>query len=160
MTMASSGEPRSLFQRRVVAPLVGLLAQGVTPEKLALSLAFGLVISCCPLLGSTTALCALAAFAFRLNPVAIQVVNYAAYPLQLALLLPFWSLGARLFGGAPVPLLPSEVAALFRADFWGASRLYGGTALRGAALWLLIAPPAILVAQRPMLWLLRRVWRR
>src|SRR5262249_23980874 len=133
----------SLLQRRVVAPIVGLLTQGITPERIALSLAFGLVISCCPLIGATTALCALAALAFRLNPVAIRVANFAVYPLQIALLLPFRRLGAALFGAPPVPLSPAQVAALFRADFWGASGQYGLTALRGAVVWLLVAGPAI-----------------
>ena len=153
-------KPGGLLRRRLLEPILGLLKQGISPEKIALSLAFGLVLASCPVLGITTGLCALAAAALRLNHVAIQLVNYAAYPLQFALLLPFWRLGARVFGAAQVPLSPSQVAALFRADFWGASQLYLGTALHGAAVWALIAPVAILILYRLLVIGLRRIARR
>jgi hypothetical protein len=52
---------RGFFHRRVVAPIVALLTQGITPEKIALSLAFGIVLGIFPVLGSTTVLCAVAA---------------------------------------------------------------------------------------------------
>ena len=146
-------------RRRLVGPLAAQLRQGVTPEKIALSLATGAVISCCPLLGATTAICALAAIVLRLNHVAIQVVNYAAAPLQLALILPFWRLGAAMFGSEPVPLSPDRIAALFRADFWGATARYGVTALRGALVWALIAVPAVLALDRVFRAVLRRVWK-
>jgi uncharacterized protein (DUF2062 family) len=85
------------LHRRLVRPVLDLLRQGVTPEKIALSLALGVALGVFPVLGSTTALCALAALALRLNLPAIQIVNYFVYPLQIALLIPFFRLGERLF---------------------------------------------------------------
>jgi uncharacterized protein (DUF2062 family) len=70
------------FSRRLVRPLLDLLRQGVTPEKIALSVALGVMLGVFPVLGSTTALCALAAFAWQLNLPSIQIVNYFAYPLR------------------------------------------------------------------------------
>ena len=67
---------RGFFHRRVVAPIVALLTQGITPEKIALSLAFGIVLGIFPVLGSTTVLCAAAALVFGLNLPAIQLVNW------------------------------------------------------------------------------------
>ncbi len=67
---------RGFFHRRVVAPIVALLTQEITPEKLALSLAFGIVLGIFPVLGSTTVLCAAAALVFGLNLPAIQLVNW------------------------------------------------------------------------------------
>jgi uncharacterized protein (DUF2062 family) len=49
------------FSRRLVRPLLNLLRQGVTPEKIALSVALGVMLGVFPVLGATTALCALAA---------------------------------------------------------------------------------------------------
>ena len=82
---------RGFFDRRVVGPSMALLTQGITPEKIALSLAFGIVLGIFPVPGSTTMLCAAAAVVFRLNLPAIQLVNYvvslatvffiAVYPL-------------------------------------------------------------------------------
>ena len=72
-----------------MGPIVMLLKQGTAPEKIALSLSMGFVLGIFPVIGSTTLLCAAAAFMFKLNLPAIQLVNYFVYPLQLGLLLPF-----------------------------------------------------------------------
>jgi hypothetical protein len=60
---------RGFWRRRVLDALVGLLAQGLTPERLAVSLVLGLF----PVVGVTTLLCLAAGFAFRLNHVALQL---------------------------------------------------------------------------------------
>ena len=105
-----SHEPReSLLQRRIVRPVIELLREGVTPEKIALSIAFGITLGVFPVLGSTTALCALAALTFRLNLPAIQLVNYFVYPLQVAFLIPFFRLGEKLFGAQHLPLSVAQI---------------------------------------------------
>ncbi|MFP5305375.1 MAG: DUF2062 domain-containing protein, partial [Gammaproteobacteria bacterium] len=71
------------WQRRVVAPIVAQLRQGITPEKIALTLALGAVLGIFPILGSTTLLCAVAGVWLRLNQPVIQIVNYFMYPLQI-----------------------------------------------------------------------------
>jgi uncharacterized protein (DUF2062 family) len=43
------------FYRHLVRPILDLLRQGVTPEKIALSLALGMALGVFPVLGSTTA---------------------------------------------------------------------------------------------------------
>ena len=68
------------FHRRIIAPIVALLTQGITPEKIALSLACGIVLGIFPVLGSTTILCAAAAVLFGLNLPAIQLVNSLDLP--------------------------------------------------------------------------------
>src|SRR5258706_253132 len=88
----------SFWQRRVVIPILNQLKQGITPEKIALTIALGALLSVFPILGATTLLCSLAAFALRLNQPIIQVINYLAYPLQIALLIPFYRAGERLLG--------------------------------------------------------------
>ena len=52
---------REFLQRRLVAPLLVLLRQGVTPRELALCLALGITIGLIPVLGVSTALCAVVA---------------------------------------------------------------------------------------------------
>ena len=88
---------KGFLYRKLVWPLLDLLRQGVSPGKIALSLALGVALGVFPVLGSTTTLCALAAFALQLNLPAIQIVNYFVYPLQIALLIPFFRLGEKLF---------------------------------------------------------------
>ena len=77
---------------------------GASPERLAWSIAVGLLIGINPLLGSTTILCLAAAMLFRLNVAASQLGNHIVYPLELLLFLPFLHLGTRIFHTQPIPL--------------------------------------------------------
>jgi uncharacterized protein (DUF2062 family) len=103
------------FRRQIARPIVELLRQGVTPEKMALSLALGVALGVFPVLGTTTALCALVAFIWRLNLPAIQIVNYFVYPLQIALLIPFFRAGEKLFGRPHLPLSVTQILAAVHA---------------------------------------------
>src|SRR6185437_6664435 len=73
-----------------------LLLEGISPQRLALTLALGFVLGCIPLVGIPTGLCAILAVVFRLNLPAIQAANYAAMPFQLALLVPLVRLGGKM----------------------------------------------------------------
>src|SRR5262249_21127692 len=79
---AGRGMTNGFFRRRVARPILELLIEGVTPEKIALSLALGAAFGVFPALGWTTTLCAVLAFALKLNLPAIQLVNYLMYPVQ------------------------------------------------------------------------------
>jgi len=136
---------RGFFYNRVIAPIVALLTQGITPEKIALSLAFGIVLGVFPVLGSTTILCAAAALIFRLNLPAIQLVNYLIYPLQLFFLLPFIRLGEMLFRAAPLQLSLAQMLAMARADLPHAIATLWLAGVHAMSAWLLIGPPAILL---------------
>ena len=66
---------KAFLQKRLIAPILQLLTQGITPEKIALSLAFGIMLGVFPVLGTTTLLRFAAALIFRLNLAAVQLVN-------------------------------------------------------------------------------------
>jgi uncharacterized protein (DUF2062 family) len=101
--------------------ILAQLHQGVTPERVALTLVLGAALAVFPILGATTLLCAGAALCLRLNQPAIQLVNYFCYPLQLALLVPFYRLGERL--GAPhLSLSIPQLVERFRALLYFACR--------------------------------------
>ena len=119
---------RGFFRRRLIEPIVELLRQGVTPDKIALSLAFGLGLGIFPVLGVSTVLCTVVSIAFRLNLPAIQLVNYLASPLQILLIIPFVRVGEHLLGRAPQPLSISEGFRLMAA---GAVRARAGAPPRG-----------------------------
>ena len=77
------------------------LSQGISPGRLALTLALGFAIGCIPVVGVPTILCATLALALRLNLPAIQAANYAAMPFQLALIVPFVRMGRWLVSADP-----------------------------------------------------------
>lgn len=87
----------SFWRNRIVRPLSGFLTQGLSVQKLALSLALGIMFGIFPVLGTTTILCTLVAIIFKLNLPALQFANYLVYPLQILLLVPFYKLGNLLF---------------------------------------------------------------
>jgi len=94
------------WYRRFALPVLALLRMGASPQRLAWSIAVGLLIGINPLLGSTTLVCIAVAFLFRLNVPASQLANHLMYPLELLLLLPFLRLGTWVFHTAPVPFSP------------------------------------------------------
>ena len=71
------------------------LRQGISPRRLALTLALGFVVGCIPVVGLPTALCVVIALAFRLNQPAIQAANYLAMPFQAALIVPAGTAGRK-----------------------------------------------------------------
>ena len=150
----------SFWKRRVVTPLVAQLKQGVTPEKLALTVALGLVLGIFPILGATTLLCGAAAIALRLNQPVIQLVNYFAYPVQLALIIPIYQAGEKLFENAPIPLSIPLIFERFRADFGQFLRDFGMIAVQGIVVWCILAPVLVAVLYFTMRPLLRKLARR
>jgi uncharacterized protein (DUF2062 family) len=138
---------RGFLSKRAVEPVVALIKQGISPEKISLGMACGIVLGVFPVLGSTTILCGLAAIIFRLNLPAIQLVNYMVYPLQLILLIPFFHLGDLLFQVEPLPFSAQELIALLRSDLWGTIRAFWSTTLHAIVAWLLIGLPTFFILQ-------------
>jgi len=133
---------REFLHRRLVRPIVDLLTQGITPEKIALSIAIGLVVGVFPALGWTTLLCLLVALWLKLNVPAMQLVNYLAYPLQLALLVPFLRAGEFLFRAPRMALSLPLILGMVRADVWHAITALWSETMHAIVAWALIAPVA------------------
>jgi uncharacterized protein (DUF2062 family) len=75
---------KSQLHRRVLEPLLALLKQGISPDRLALCIAIGVVVGNILILGISTILCAAIALIFRLNLAAIQIAQAAMAPTQRA----------------------------------------------------------------------------
>ena len=131
------------LRRRIWEPFLALLKTGLSPRGLAWSVAAGLALGVFPMLGTTTLLCVGAAFAFRLNQPAMQVVNYLAYPLQLALLIPFIRSGERLFGAEAMPLSLSAMLGALKIDPFGTITIFWSRIWHACVVWALLALPAM-----------------
>jgi len=132
------------FQEKISDPILALLKQGLSPKSIASSLAFGAVIGLFPILGTTTAICIFVAAAFRLNQIAIQIANYAVYPLQIILLIPFIRLGEYIFQIKTVTGNPQEIISLARMDIFLVLKTYGISLISGCFAWFICAVPCIL----------------
>ena len=97
--MNPSPAPGSFWQRRVVRPLTALFQQGLTPERIAFTLAIGTACSLFPFLGFTTALNLAAGLRLGLNQPLLQTLNYALGPLHLVMILVYVHLGEWLWRG-------------------------------------------------------------
>jgi uncharacterized protein (DUF2062 family) len=148
---------KDFLQKRLIRPIVQLLTQGITPERIALSLAFGFMLGIFPVLGTTSLLCLAAAMLFRLNLPAVQLVNVLVNPLWFALLIPFIRLGERLFGAPPLAMTASQILALSHAGWLHSISVLWLTALRAAAAWLLVGPAGIIVLYLILVPMIRRL---
>lgn len=140
------------------------LSQGISPRRLALTLALGFAVGCIPVVGIPTVLCAGLALALRLNLPVIQMANYVAMPLQLALIVPFVRLGSWLVPthGGPAPMgLAFDLRALMHPpDLNLAAHLatsIGDLAGKALLAWLLVAIPAVVLMTLALTHMLRRV---
>jgi uncharacterized protein (DUF2062 family) len=131
--------------RRILEPLLALLRQGISPDRLALCVAIGVVVGNIPILGISTLLCAAIALAFRLNLPAIQVVQALMAPTQILLIIPFVRLGEWILRVPPQPVsiekaleIAAHGARYAIAALWDAI-LHAGFA------WILVAPFAVLL---------------
>lgn len=118
------------------------LTQGTSPEKLSLTITLGILLGIIPIIGVTTLLLAILAIRLKLNMIVIQLANYAVYPLQLLLLIPFFKMGQHVFKG---PHLATGFQKIYHA-FVSAplSTLYHfwQLTIQGTAVWIVLSIPA------------------
>ncbi|MEI6593711.1 MAG: DUF2062 domain-containing protein [Holophagaceae bacterium] len=145
MTAPPPGPTGGWLRRRFLDPMLALLRQGLSPSGLAWSMAVGLAFGVFPVLGTSTLLCAVAGFSFRLNQPAMQLVNYLAYPLQMLLLIPFIRVGERLTGQLPLPLSLPALLQGAKADAMGTLASLGSRLLPACLAWALLALPAMVL---------------
>lgn len=128
----------TVWNRKIVRPILEFLRQGLTPEKLSFTIALGITLGVAPVLGSTVLLCSLAAIAFRLNLAAIQLVNWLVYPFQLALLIPFYRIGGWIFRTPPSELSVAHIFALIRTNTLHAIATLWTVTIHAVVAWLLL----------------------
>jgi len=146
--------------RRVALPVLALLRMGASPEKLAWSLAVGLLVGINPILGSTTVLCLAVAFVLRLNIAASQLSNHVVYPLEVILVVPFIRLASRVFQTAPMPLSANDLLHAAREHPLVLSRQLWLWEWHAFVLWAIFAAIAIPVVALALTPLLRRLLKR
>lgn len=138
--MASNSFSLTKIWKDSVTLIVGQLTQGVTPQKIALSIALGFSLGVIPILGMTTLFCTIAGVRLKLNQPVIQLVNWLVYPLQLALLLVFVRIGEWITHAPPVSFSIPELIQTLHQSPVKFFQEFGMIALHGSVAWLFIAP--------------------
>jgi uncharacterized protein (DUF2062 family) len=139
---------KNWLYRRIFEPLLSLLKQGISPNRLALCVAIGVVVGNVPILGISTILCAAIALAFRLNLPAIQLVQAAMAPTQILLIIPFVRLGEWLLRVPPQSVSIKEGLALVAQGAGHAIVALWDAMVHAGFAWVLLAPFAIFFIYR------------
>ena len=133
---------------RLLDPVLKFLKQGMSPQRLALCVAIGIVIGNIPILGISSILCAGIAIAFRLNLPAIQIVQAAMAPTQLLLIIPFVRLGEWLLRAPHQALSIKAGTALIAQGVGHAVVVLWDAIVHAGFAWILVAPPATYLIYR------------
>ncbi|QMU28005.1 DUF2062 domain-containing protein [Adhaeribacter radiodurans] len=114
---------------------------GITPQKLAITGALGVVIGLMPLFGITSFVCTILALRFKLNLPALLLICYLISPLHLILYIPFIEVGLKVFPLTTFKLSLSQITDLFQRDWLVALKTIWLANLAGVLLWLVLAGP-------------------
>jgi uncharacterized protein (DUF2062 family) len=136
------------------------LQQGLTPRRLALTLALGFAVGCIPLVGIPTVVCAALALILGLNQPAIQAANYLVMPLQLLLIVPLVRLGGWLGSGWLLSARPTqglEAAAFLHMAPMRIVTQMGWMAGQALLAWVVLAVPAVLLLTVTLTFVLQRI---
>lgn len=148
---------KTVIGKKILDPIVGFLKAGISPAQLAIAFSLGLVVGIIPLLGATTLLCTVLAFAFRLNMAVLQLANYLVFPLQLLLFIPFFKAGGYLLSPLQVPASVAQIREMFQADFFGAIQQLWVANLQALLVWFLLAVPLYLLLYFLLLQIFKRM---
>ena len=111
------------------------------PHQLALAVTLAVLTGLLPLFFIPTFLLLLVASLFRLNIGLMMVFNYAVWPLQILLFVPYIQLGNWLFGGSAPAISFSYMAHLFKVDFMHALRQLTGVLIMATGAWAVTGVP-------------------
>lgn len=141
-SIANDPVPRPGFwRRRILDPIRAQLTQGVTPDKIALTLGVGAACPLLPFLGLTSLLNLGVGLALRMNQPILQTFNQLLGPVQLALILVQVRLGEILWGATGDRFTVGELVRTFRdsslADLFAR---FGWAGIHAFSAWLLLAP--------------------
>ena len=150
---------REFFRCRILRPLLRQLRGGVTPRRLAWSLALGIVIGINPSVGITTFIVVMLAWTFGLNQIASQIGAQAMAPLHLLLFIPFIELGVFLFHTGRLPLSRRQIEHLSHHP-WRMFREIWQWEWHALIVWAIIAvitmPLLAMYIRRALVLLMRR----
>jgi uncharacterized protein (DUF2062 family) len=155
----SPSPQRTFWQRRVRDPIVLQLTQGITPEKIALTVAIGSAIGLFPIIGTTSLLCFLIGWALKLNQPLIQLINQAMWPVHVPIIFVCVWVGQFLFNAPHAHFSIRYMNELLRNHPSLFFEKFGMTALHAVVGWTVMAPFYVAIIYYLSLPIMRSVTR-
>tara|TARA_B110000438_G_scaffold36459_1_gene36221 strand:+ start:442 stop:921 length:480 start_codon:yes stop_codon:yes gene_type:complete len=141
---------------KIISTVSNLLKQGLSPKKLSMVISLGVAISVFPVLGATTIFCTAVSILFRLNLPAIQLANYAAFPLQIILFFPFLKIGEKVSKVSLDPLSQAHLIDTFDEGFIQAIIILFDYLMIACLGWVLIIIPIFFILNFSILAILKK----
>jgi len=141
---------------KIISTVSNILRQGLSPKKLSMVISLGIAISVLPVLGATTIFCTAVSILFRLNLPAIQLANYAAFPLQIILFFPFLKIGEKVSKVSLDPLSQVHLIATFDEGFIQAIIILFDYLMIACLGWVLIIVPIFFILNFSILAILKK----
>ncbi len=140
-TATPSAPTRGFWRRRLVDPIVGLMTQGVTPERVAATLAVGTACSLFPFLGFTSLLNLGVGLRLRMNQPILQTLNQLLGPIHLVMILVYVRIGEWIWRAEDARFQVGEMITTFRdASFGEFLGRFGWAGMHAFTAWLVTTP--------------------
>ena len=133
-----------IFQKWTKATIT-MLKSGMGRKQIVLCIVLGFVLGIFPVLGATTVLCTVVATILRLNLPAMQLINYLVYPIQLALLTPFYSAGIWFFNHHVKIDTHQNLVLMLKHDLWGSLPALWDLTLYAIFIWAITCPVLFII---------------
>jgi len=159
--MADTPPRRSFWKRRLGDPVLALLTQGVTPDKLAATFAVGTAVSLLPFIGFTTLINVGIGLWLRMNQPLLQAINYLITPLHIVMILFYVRAGEWIWQSQADKFSIGEVITTFRdASLGEFLQRFGWAGVHAFTAWLISVPfiiGALYFSLRPLMHRLARL---
>lgn len=130
------------FRQKVLIPFKIIPKEGLSTEKIALSVTLGILSGIFPVIGATTAVGLLLLAALKQNLVTVQAVSWFMSPIQLLSIIPFMRAGAWILHKSPVHITLNQIMLAFEPGWWIGLKNLGILHLYAALAWVVFALPA------------------
>lgn len=151
---------RSFWRRRVRDPIIALLTQGITPDRIAATLAVGALCSLFPFFGFTTVLNLGVGLWLRLNQALLHALNQALGPVHIVMIFVYVRLGEFVWGATEDRFTLTEVIDTFReASLLEFLHRFGWAGVHALTAWVITAPILLAAIYYPFRPVIRKLAR-
>lgn len=142
---------RRPWRRRMLDPIIALLTQGVTAEKISLTLAVGMVCSMFPILGTTSLLNLGVGLWLRLNQPILQTLNQVLGPVHLVMIIFYVRVGEWLWRATDDRFTLGDMLRAFHEESFGDFlRQFGMAGVHAITAWAITAPLLFAIIYLPL----------
>ena len=128
--------------KKILIPFQLVPKDGLTSEKLALSVTLGIVSGIFPVLGMSTLLSLILTMLFRQNLLIVQSVQWILALAQILLIIPFMQFGAYVLNAHTLHISMAQINHAFQPGMISGIKTVGIFHLYGILTWLILVIPA------------------